>query len=99
MHARANELRGLDQQRAQLWREAAHDLRGNAVLNAAAGLTRGDLPDEARERVLRALGRSSGSLQSLLEDVTSLARLQAGREQLVIKPNDVAINHRRAARQ
>jgi signal transduction histidine kinase len=87
-----SELRGLDQQRAQLWREAAHDMRGNVgvVLNAAAGLTREDLPDEARERLLGALGRSSGSLQSLLEDVASLARLQAGREQLVIKPYDAA---------
>jgi signal transduction histidine kinase len=92
LEAALSELRGLDQQRAQLWREAAHDLRGNVgvVVNATAGLTRESLSDAARERMLRALGHGVGSLQSLLEDVMSLARLQAGREQLVIKPYDAA---------
>ena len=92
LEAALSELRESDQQRAQLWREAAHDLRGNVggVLNATAGLTRQGLPDTARERLLELLGRNVGSLQSLLEDVMGLARLQAGREQLVIKPFNAA---------
>jgi len=86
------EIREMDQQRAALWREAAHDLRGNVgvVINATAGLTRDNLPETARERLMHLLGRNVGSLQSLLEDVMSLARLQAGREQLAVKPFDAA---------
>ena len=86
------ELRGMDQQRAQLWHEAAHDLRGNVgiVVNATAGLTHESLPHEARERLLTILTRNVGSLQTLLEDVMGLARLQAGREQLKIKVFDAA---------
>ncbi len=85
-------LRGLDQERAQLWHEAAHDLRGNlgVVVNATAGLTHGNLSDEGRERLLRTLSRNVTSLHAMLEDVMSLARLQAGREQLVIRSYDAA---------
>jgi len=74
-----SEVREMDRQRAELWREAAHDLRGNVgvVINATAGLTRQNLPDTARERLITLLGRNVGSLQSLLEDVMGLARLQA----------------------
>ena len=92
LDAALSEVREMDRQRAELWREAAHDLRGNVgvVINATAGLTRQNLPDTARERLITLLGRNVGSLQSLLEDVMGLARLQAGREQLVVKRFDAA---------
>jgi signal transduction histidine kinase len=92
LEAALSEVREMDRQRAQLWREAAHDLRGNVgvVLNATAGLSRQNLPETARERLITLLGRNVGSLQSLLEDVMGLARLQAGREQLVVKQFDAA---------
>ena len=87
------DLRGMEKQRAQLWHEAAHDLRGNVgiVANTTAGLAHESLPSEVRDRLLSILGRNVGSLQSLLEDLMSLARLQAGREQVVIKTFDAAL--------
>ena len=92
LEAALSEVREMDRHRAELWREAAHDLRGNVgvVINATAGLTRQNLPETARERLITLLGRNVGSLQSLLEDVMSLARLQAGREQLAVKRFDAA---------
>lgn len=75
-------LRQLERDRADLFRQAAHDVRGNfgAVRNATAGLTHPGLPDAARERFVRLLDRSVASLHTVLEEVMDLARLQAGQE-------------------
>ncbi len=77
-----NALRELEQQRASLWQQAAHDLRGSlsAVTTATAGLTSGRAPEAMRDGFLRVLDRNVGSLRHLLNDVTSLARLQGGLE-------------------
>ena len=85
-------IRELEQQRAELWQQAAHDLRGNlgVVANATAGLTLAGVPETARETFLRMLQRNVSSLHHLLDDVTSLARLQAGRESRSISRIDVA---------
>ena len=85
-------LRELDQTRAELWRQAAHDLRGNlgVVANAAAGLTRHPTADAARDKLLRLLERNVTSLRHLLDDVTGLARLQAGQERRSLARLDVA---------
>jgi signal transduction histidine kinase len=82
----------LEQQRADLWRQAAHDLRGNlgVVANATVGLTQGGLPDTSRDAFVRILMRNLTSLHHLLNDVTDLARLQAGREERRIDPIDVS---------
>jgi signal transduction histidine kinase len=71
-----------ERQRAELWRQAAHDLRGNVgvVATVSAGLTLEGLPDPVRSRFVQSLQRSVSALQSMLDDVTSLARLQAGHE-------------------
>jgi signal transduction histidine kinase len=84
-------IRELEQQRGDLWRQAAHDLRGNlgVVANVAVGLTRHGQRDESREDFVRILTRNVTSLHHLLNDVTSLARLQAGREKREIEPIDV----------
>lgn len=84
-------LRELEQQRGDLWQQAAHDLRGNlgVVANAAVGLTRQGGRDASREDFVRILTRNVTSLHHLLNDVTSLARLQAGREKREIAPIDV----------
>jgi signal transduction histidine kinase len=73
----------LEHQRAELWRQVAHDLRGNVgvVATATQGLGRDGLAPDVRERFLRALDRNVGGLRHLLDDVTSLARLNAGNEQ------------------
>jgi signal transduction histidine kinase len=85
------EIQGLEAQRADLWRQAAHDLRGNlgVVANATVGLTHSGLRDSSRDEFVRILMRNVTSLHHLLDDVTSLARLQAGREVRRIEPIDL----------
>jgi signal transduction histidine kinase len=85
------DIRELEQQRADLWRQAAHDLRGNlgVVANATVGLTHSGIRESTRDDFVRILMRNVTTLHHLLDDVTSLARLQAGREQRQIEPLDV----------
>lgn len=75
-------LQELEHQRAQLWQQAAHDLRGNVavVANATEGLTSARASEVARGNFLRLLDRNVSALRQLLNDVTSLARLQGGQE-------------------
>lgn len=75
-------LRELEAQRADLWQQAAHDLRGNlgVVVLATAGLTSAKASEDARAKFLASLDRNVRALHRLLEDVTSLARLQGGQE-------------------
>ena len=86
------EIREVERQRADLWQQAAHDLRGNlgVVANVTVGLTRHGKQDSSREDFVRILMRNVTSLHHLLDDVTSLARLQAGRESRQIEAIDVA---------
>jgi signal transduction histidine kinase len=85
------EIQALEAQRADLWRQAAHDLRGNlgVVASATVGLTHSGLRDSSRDEFVRILMRNVTSLHHLLDDVTSLARLQAGSEVRRIEPLDV----------
>jgi signal transduction histidine kinase len=85
------QIRELEQERGDLWREAAHDLRGNlgVVAHVAVGLTRHGQRDDSREDFVRILMRNVTSLHHLLNDVTSLARLQAGRETRKVEGIDV----------
>jgi signal transduction histidine kinase len=85
------EIREVERQRADLWQQAAHDLRGNlgVVANVTVGLTRHGKQDSSREDFVRILMRNVTSLHHLLDDVTSLARLQAGRESRQIEALDV----------
>lgn len=85
------QIRELEQQRGAVWQQAAHDLRGNlsVVANVTVGLTRHGRSAASREDFVRILMRNVTSLHHLLNDVTSLARLQAGRETRQIEPLDV----------
>ncbi len=85
-------LQQLEVQRAELWQQAAHDLRGSlgVVSMVTAGLTSPRAPDEAKTRFLGALDRNVRSLHRLLEDVTSLARLESGQEQRALAPLDAS---------
>ncbi|MGQ3054177.1 MAG: sensor histidine kinase [Roseateles sp.] len=85
-------MRELEQERARLWHEAAHDLRGGlgVVASATAGLASPQASEQMRERFVRLLDRNVGSLSHLLNDVTSLARLQGGLEHRVLAPLEVA---------
>ena len=84
------EIRELEQQRGDQWRQAAHDLRGNlgVVANVAVGLTRHGRGESSRQEFMRILARNVASLHHLLDDVTSLARLQSGREKRQIESLD-----------
>ena len=92
------DIQVLEQQRGDLWRQAAHDLRGNlgVVANATVGLTHSGIRESTRDDFVRILMRNVTTLHHLLDDVTSLARLQAGREERRIEPLDVT-PHRAAA--
>ncbi len=85
-------LRALEHQRAVLWQQAAHDLRGNlgGVAMATAGLATGSGSPDVRVRLVGSLERNVRALHRLLEDVTSLARLQSGQEQRELGEVDVA---------
>lgn len=75
-------LQASEARRAEFWREAAHDLRGNVsvVSLAAGGLKSAPAAPDRRDRLVATLDRSVGSLTPLLEDVASPAGLQGGHE-------------------
>jgi signal transduction histidine kinase len=81
----------LEHQRGELWRQAAHDLRGNlgVVANVTAGLRRHG-NEASRIEFVRILMRNLTVFHHLIDDVTSLARLQAGQERVIIEPLDAA---------
>jgi len=87
------QVRELERSRAELWRQAAHDLRGNVgvVMNATAGLAAQGAALASGDKFLRILQRNVASLHSLLEDVIDLARLQAGHEHRQVRAFDAAI--------
>ncbi|HLX29182.1 MAG TPA: sensor histidine kinase [Casimicrobiaceae bacterium] len=72
----------LEKQRAEAWRQAAHDLRGNVdlVRNVAAVMEK----TGPSEKFLQMLGRGVASLHALLDDLTTQARLDAGQERRAI---------------
>jgi signal transduction histidine kinase len=82
----------LERRRAELLRQAAHDLRGHVgvVKNVTSGLTQEIVPEAARDEFLRLLQKSVSSLHAMLDDVMNLARLQAGHELRDVAPFDAA---------
>ncbi|MGS5087018.1 ATP-binding protein [Hydrogenophaga sp. A37] len=92
LEAALHNLGQLERQRAALWQQAAHDLRGNlgVVANVAAGLGHPQLDGAGRENFLRMLERNMHELHKLLDDITSLARLQGGQEPRRVETVNVA---------
>lgn len=92
LEAALENLKALEQSRAELWQQAAHDLRGNlgVVSNVTHGLALGDLPEEKRGTFISLLRNNVGALHHLLDDVTDLARLHAGQELRRVAPFDAA---------
>jgi signal transduction histidine kinase len=88
-------LRTVDRSRAEAWRTAAHDLRGSVtVVKGASTLLSGSgaqLSEPDRAEVGEMLGHSVASLHDMLEDLLSLARLEAGHEQRELTTFDAAI--------
>jgi signal transduction histidine kinase len=86
-------LQQLERQRAEMWREAAHDLRGSVgvISNASTALAAGVADDPRRASVSLILQRSVESLGALLTDMIDLARLEAGEERRRVAPFDAAV--------
>jgi signal transduction histidine kinase len=84
----------MEHSRAEAWRAAAHDLRGSVtVVKGAATLLKAsgsDLPEPIRAEVADMLSNSVASLHDMLNDLLSLARLDAGHEQREITSFDAA---------
>jgi len=81
-------LHELEKARAEAWHDAAHDLRGSVtVVKGASSLLESDPVDaEAAEM----LSTSVASLHDMLNDLLSLARLEAGHEQRTLTSFDAA---------
>jgi signal transduction histidine kinase len=85
------QVKTLERERAEIWREAAHDLRGSvsAISSAAAIVGRDGVKDSTRSRFSHSLRKGVVSLHDLLSDLMSLARLEAGHDQRSVVPFDV----------
>jgi len=68
--------------RTMTWREAAHDLKGSmSVVTIASSMLDGrEVPEAQRQEICHLLQRSVSSLHEMLNDLMSLARLDAGLE-------------------
>jgi signal transduction histidine kinase len=89
-----NALHTMERSRAEAWRTAAHDLRGSVtVVKGAATLlndTGATMPEPIRVEVADMLSKSVSSLHDMLNDLLSLARLEAGHEQRELTTFDAA---------
>jgi len=87
-------LHRMELSRAEAWRTAAHDLRGSVtVVKGAATLNASgySLPEPDRVEVADMLSKGVSSLNEMLNDLLSLARLEAGHEQRALTRFDAAI--------
>jgi signal transduction histidine kinase len=87
------QLKDLQRQRAETWREAAHDLRGNVgvVKNLIDMLNRETSLESVRSQDMIVLQKSIASLHTLLDDLLTLSRAEAGQEQRKIESFDAAM--------
>jgi signal transduction histidine kinase len=85
------DLQTLERERAEGWRQAAHDIRGSVgiISNASAILSR-QVTEPMRMRFSRMLERGVSSLHTMLSELIDVARLEAGQERRHIAPFDAA---------
>ena len=87
-------LNDMEHSRAEAWRVAAHDLRGSVTVVRGATSLLNDggagMPEPVRLEVADMLSKSVASLQDMLNDLLSLARLEAGHEQRELTSFDAA---------
>ncbi|HVT02838.1 MAG TPA: sensor histidine kinase [Thermoanaerobaculia bacterium] len=87
-------LQTMEHSRAEAWRMAAHDLRGSVtVVKGATNLlndSASELKEPDRAEVADMLSKSVSSLHDMLNDLLSLARLEAGHEQRELTTFDAA---------
>jgi signal transduction histidine kinase len=85
-------LTSVEQRRAELIRQAVHDLRGNVqtVSTAADFLREEDLPSPDRLKIAQMVQTGVDTLSSMLGDLMALSRLEAGLERREIHHFDAA---------
>lgn len=83
-------LESIENERAALLRETAHDLRGSfaVIANTTAILARPQVTGPQRDRFYNLLRRRMRSTAALLTDLVELSRLEAGQDPLKIEPFD-----------
>jgi signal transduction histidine kinase len=86
-------LSDLDRARASAWRDAAHDLKGSmSVVTVASTVLDGREVSEAqRQEFSHLLQRGVSSLHDMLNDLMSLARLDAGLEHRKVAAFDAGV--------
>jgi signal transduction histidine kinase len=86
-------LNELEQVRAASWREAAHDLQGSlsVVTGATTVLDRENVSERVRHEFSNLLQKGVSSLQGMLNDLMSLARLDAGLEHRMVTSFDAGV--------
>jgi signal transduction histidine kinase len=85
-------LNAIEQHRATLLHQVVHDLKGDVLgVNLAATLlARPTMPETARVESTTYLTQAVAGLNTMLEELMQLARLQAGQETRKIAPFDAA---------
>ena len=85
-------LNKVERQRAEGWREAAHDLRGNlgTLKNVATVLNHDGVTEEDRARSVHMLKSGVDWMHAFLNDLMTLSRLEAGHESRSIERFDAA---------
>jgi len=86
-------LNDLDRERTKAWREATHDLQGSlsVVSGATSVLDRKNVPEVTRNEFSDLLQRGVASLHDMLNDLMSLARLDAGLEHRKVSSFDAGV--------
>lgn len=86
-------VNAIESARSVGWHQATHDLRGGMSVVSAASqmLHQEDIEEPVRLQVASVLERSVSSLRDMLNNLTDLARLEAGHEQRTIAPFDAAV--------
>lgn len=85
-------LQALENERAALLRETAHDLRGSVgvIANTTALLSKADVSGPQREHFYNLLQQRIHSMGALLSSLVELARLEAGQDPVAFESFDVA---------
>jgi signal transduction histidine kinase len=86
------ELKELDHKRAETWRQAVHDVRGNfgVIKNITDQLHDENTETTLKSEFLSLLQKSVESLHALLNNLLVLSRLEAGQEQRELQSIDAA---------
>jgi len=86
-------LNDLDRARASAWRDAAHDLKGSmSVVTVASSVLDGrEVSDSQRQEFSYLLQQGVSSLHEMLNDLMSLARLDAGLEHRKVASFDAGV--------